>query len=79
MLRQAHWLTDIFEEPYIQDYAAESVDAWMGEAGFGAVQTRSVWGIHQVTRGVKPASSQTVDFSSNWETLPQGQWAGAGG
>ncbi|MDX2230308.1 MAG: class I SAM-dependent methyltransferase [Leptolyngbyaceae cyanobacterium bins.349] len=54
VLRQSDWLTNIFEEPYIHDYAAASVDAWMGAAGFGAVQTQDVWWLHQVTRGVKP-------------------------
>lgn len=54
VLRQTQWLTNIFEEPYIHDFAAGSVDAWMGEAGFGAVQTQDVWLLHQLTRGVKP-------------------------
>lgn len=54
VLRQTEWLTQIFEEPYIQDYAAGSVDAWMGAAGFEAVQTQDLWWIHQITRGVKP-------------------------
>lgn len=53
-LRHTAWLTEIFEEPYIQDYAAGSVDAWMGAAGFRAVQTHDLWWVHQVTRGVKP-------------------------
>ncbi|MBF2026126.1 MAG: methyltransferase domain-containing protein [Oscillatoriales cyanobacterium C42_A2020_001] len=62
-LRQAEWLTNIFEEPYIQDYAAGSVDAWMGAAGFGDVRTQDVWLLHQLTRGVKPLS-QSVKFST---------------
>jgi ubiquinone/menaquinone biosynthesis C-methylase UbiE len=53
-LRQLDWLNNVFEEPYIREYAAESVDAYMGAAGFGAVQTQDVWWIHQVTSGVKP-------------------------
>jgi hypothetical protein len=31
------WLTEVFEEPYIKDYAAGNLDAWMGAAGFEAV------------------------------------------
>lgn len=57
-LRQTDWLTDIFEEPYIKAYAAGSVDAWMGAAGFGAVSTNDLWWVHQVSRGVKPISAQ---------------------
>jgi len=57
-LRQATWLTDIFEEPYIKDYAAGSVDAWMGTAGFDAIRTDEFWWVHQVTRGLKPLPLQ---------------------
>jgi ubiquinone/menaquinone biosynthesis C-methylase UbiE len=53
-LRQLEWLNDVFEEPYIRDYAAGSVDASMGAAGFAAVQTQDIWWINQVTSGVKP-------------------------
>ncbi|MCA1992506.1 MAG: class I SAM-dependent methyltransferase [Coleofasciculus sp. S288] len=53
-LRQTDWLTEIFEEPYIKDYAAGNVDAWMGAAGFEAVQTTDWWWVHQVTQGIKP-------------------------
>ncbi|MEB3336868.1 MAG: methyltransferase domain-containing protein [Leptolyngbyaceae bacterium] len=58
-LRQVDWLNRIFEEPYIQEYAAGSVDAWMGAAGLGAVQTQEVWWLHQITRGVKPLANAT--------------------
>ncbi|MBW4635158.1 MAG: class I SAM-dependent methyltransferase [Iphinoe sp. HA4291-MV1] len=57
-LRQLDWLNDVFEEPYIREYAAESVDAWMSAAGFEAVQTQDVWWINQVTNGVKPILSE---------------------
>jgi ubiquinone/menaquinone biosynthesis C-methylase UbiE len=53
-LRQTDWLTQVFEEPYIKDYAGGSVDAWMGATGFEAVQTEDLWWIHQVTKGMKP-------------------------
>ncbi|RCJ30590.1 methyltransferase type 11 [Nostoc minutum NIES-26] len=53
-LRQFEWLNDIFEEPYIREYAAGNLDASMGAAGFEAVRTQDVWWINQVTSGVKP-------------------------
>lgn len=59
-LRQMPWLMEIFEEPYIADYARGDVGAWMQAAGFGAVETRDRWWIHQVTRGVKPLPSGAV-------------------
>ncbi len=72
-LRQTEWLTQIFEEPYIQDYAAGNLDAWMGAAGFGAVETQDFWWIHQVTRGVKPSLGQRV--RPEQLTVENGQWA----
>lgn len=56
-LRWTEWLNDIFEEPYIRDYAAGSVDAWMGAAGFEAVKTEDFWWIHQVSSGMKPLAA----------------------
>ncbi|BAY18174.1 UbiE/COQ5 methyltransferase [Anabaenopsis circularis NIES-21] len=53
-LRQLDWPNDIFEEPYIREYAADSVDARMGAAGFKEVRTEDVWWIHQVSSGIKP-------------------------
>lgn len=53
-LRQLDWLNNIFEEPYIREFAAGNLDAWMGKAGFAAVQTDDVWLVNQVTRGIKP-------------------------
>lgn len=58
-LRHTDWMMNIFEEPYIRDYAAGSMDAWMKAAGFGDVQTDGVWGIHQVSRGVKPMAGRS--------------------
>jgi len=75
-LRQTEWLTDIFEEPYIRDYAQGSTDAWMGAAGFGRVQTQDFWLLHQVTHGVKAIASQSVEFSTpNFEQVGKKQWA----
>jgi ubiquinone/menaquinone biosynthesis C-methylase UbiE len=53
-LRQLEWLNDIFEEPYIREYAAGNLDVSMNTAGFEAVQTQDVWWINQVTSGIKP-------------------------
>jgi ubiquinone/menaquinone biosynthesis C-methylase UbiE len=53
-LRQTDWLMDIFEEPYIRDYAQGSVDAWMGAAGFDQVRTESHWWSNQISWGLKP-------------------------
>lgn len=61
-LQQTEWLTDVFEEPYIKSYAAGSVDAWMGAAGFGKVQTIEHWWVHQVTQGVKPLPGEDLDL-----------------
>lgn len=71
-LRQVEWLNQVFEEPYIKDFAAGSVDAWMGGAGFKAVQTEEFLWIHQVTRGMKPSikvGQQDVRIveDNNWE------------
>ena len=63
-LRQTDWLTTIFEEPYIKAYAAGSVDAWMGAAGFQGVQTEEKWWVHQVSRGIKPiVTGEPIQFS----------------
>jgi len=59
-LRQLEWLNDIFEEPYIREYATGSVDASMGTAGFAAVQTQDVWWINQVTSGIKPILTEDL-------------------
>ncbi|MCF4969373.1 class I SAM-dependent methyltransferase [Nostoc sp. CMAA1605] len=53
-LRQLDWLNNVFEEPYIREYAADSVDARMGAVGFEAVRTEEVWWINQLSSGVKP-------------------------
>ena len=57
VLRQTPWLTEVFEEPYIQEYAAGSVDAWLGGAGFERVLTEDVWWTNQLSRGVKSVIS----------------------
>lgn len=72
-LRQVDWLTQVFEEPYIKDYATQSVEAGMGAASFEAVQTHDHWWMHQVTQGIKPipirannsAATSRQEFTSN--------------
>ena len=56
-LRNTTWLNDIFEEPYIKDYAAGSVDAWLGNAGFSQVLTEDVWWTNQLSTGVKSVNN----------------------
>ncbi|KAM3089747.1 class I SAM-dependent methyltransferase [Phormidesmis sp. 146-35] len=74
-LRQTEWLTQIFEEPYIQSYAAGNLDTWMETAGFGAVQTQEFWWIHQVTRGVKPLPGERFQPKPFTQEIQDGQWA----
>lgn len=57
-LRSLDWLNNVFEEPYIRDFAAGNLDAWMGKAGFEAVQTDDLWLVNQITRGVKPLKAE---------------------
>ena len=52
-LRSLDWLNNVFEEPYIQTYAAGNLDAWLGKAGFDAVETKDVFWLNQVTKGVR--------------------------
>ncbi|MDJ0675677.1 MAG: methyltransferase domain-containing protein [Calothrix sp. MO_167.B42] len=64
-LRQLELLNNIFEEPYIREYSAGSVDSHMSAAGFAAVHTKDVWWIHQITTGIKPISGSDVTNHSN--------------
>jgi len=73
VLRQFAWLQDIFEEPYIAAFAAGSLDAWMGAAGFGAVRTEDVWWIHQVTSGTKPLPNQQLALQTEEQLLANGE------
>ncbi|MEQ9620349.1 methyltransferase domain-containing protein [Coleofasciculus chthonoplastes] len=55
-LRYAHWLIELFREPYSKDYADHRVEDWMIASFFKQVQTEYVGWIHQVTSGIKPVS-----------------------
>ncbi|NQE35085.1 class I SAM-dependent methyltransferase [Microcoleus asticus] len=71
-LQQTEWLTDIFEEPYIKSYAAGSLDAWVGAAGFAAVQTHEHWWVNQVTQGVKPLPGEDLEqvrVAAGWNPI----------
>ncbi|NJL22720.1 MAG: class I SAM-dependent methyltransferase [Leptolyngbyaceae cyanobacterium SM1_3_5] len=54
VLRSTPWLMEVFEEPYIQAFAQNSLDADLSAIGFGNVETEAIWLVHQITRGVKP-------------------------
>jgi ubiquinone/menaquinone biosynthesis C-methylase UbiE len=71
-LRSSEWLTNIFEEPYIQEYAHGSVEAWLETAGFVARETHIIWGIHQASLGMKPlpVSSPSSVMEENSEDIP---------
>jgi ubiquinone/menaquinone biosynthesis C-methylase UbiE len=75
LLRQTSWLTQIFEEPYIQDYAAGNMATWLSAAGFGNVQTHDHWLVHQVTRGLKPLGHQTAEAQPTMATFLGGSFA----
>ncbi len=64
-LRHLDWLNNIFEEPYIHEYAADSTDAKMGAAGFAMVRTEDVWLISQLTSGIKPISVEDPATQTN--------------
>lgn len=57
-LRHSEWLTDIFEEPYIKEYAEGSLDAWLGAAGFSKIRTEDIWWTNQISMAVKSG----IDF-----------------
>lgn len=61
-LRQLDWLNNVFEEPYIREYAADCLEARLGAAGFEAVRTQDVWWINQITSGVKPISDNSRQY-----------------
>jgi ubiquinone/menaquinone biosynthesis C-methylase UbiE len=53
-LRQQAWLTNLFEEPYIQAYGQGNLSQWLETAGFHSVQTQEHWWLHQISQGFKP-------------------------
>jgi ubiquinone/menaquinone biosynthesis C-methylase UbiE len=76
ILRQSGWLTNIFEEPYIQQYAEGSLEAWLGAAGFGAVRSQDVWLVHQLAQGVKGVNDRLKEpLFADLERSRDGVWA----
>lgn len=69
-LRQLDWLNNVFEEPYIREYAEDNLDARLGAAGFEAVRTQDVWWINQVTSGIKPIAVTDMQNYSQEITAP---------
>ena len=72
-LRTMDWLTHIFEEPYIQDYAQANVENWLETAGFVERTTHTIWGLHQVNIGRKPQPVSTpsaVIVEENDDEIP---------
>lgn len=67
LLRQTPWLMEIFEEPYLKEYAVNSVDAWLGSAGFGEVHSKDLWWINQVSLGLKPIVNKSSEINLKWE------------
>lgn len=64
-LRRTDWLTEVFEEPYIKDYAQGNLDAWLGAVGFNGVRTETWWLVHQISKGVKPIKVNNFDSMTN--------------
>jgi ubiquinone/menaquinone biosynthesis C-methylase UbiE len=62
-LRQTEWLNNVFEEPYIKDYAKSSIGSLMNAVGFQKIQTNDFWIIHQVTKGIKPIPVSNNNYS----------------
>lgn len=63
-LRQTPWLTNIFEEPYINDYAQGNIDAWLGAAGFDLIRTEEIWWTNQISYGFKSLPTQETSIST---------------
>ena len=71
-LRGTEWLTNLFEEPFIQDYAQGSVDAWLGATGFEGIKTEDYWWIHQITHALKPNPDGTSEMGEDLMTVSMG-------
>lgn len=76
-LRQTSFITTLFEEPHLENYAAESLDAWLGAAQFGFVRTQDHWLVHQISRGVKGVHYPNPEEAlfADLEALEDLEWA----
>ncbi len=61
-----------FENRTFKEYAAASIDAWMGAAGFSSVQTQDVWWINQVTSESNDSVSRRLSKSTARYTPTKG-------
>ncbi len=71
LLRSVEWLTRVFEEPYIQAFAAGDLVTWLRAANFQAIRTEEFWWLHQVTVAQKPlpvAAPEPV-AAARWATV----------
>ena len=66
-LRQAPWLNNIFEEPYIDQYAQGNLDGWLGAADFEQIRTKDIWWTNQVSYALKPIPISDRDLTSELE------------
>ncbi|MGV2828142.1 class I SAM-dependent methyltransferase [Myxosarcina sp. GI1(2024)] len=74
VLRHTEWLTDIFEEPYIEVYARGSVDAWLGAANFVRIYTEDVWWTNQISWGIKPLAANNLELERELESEIEKNW-----
>lgn len=71
-LTQMTWLMEIFEEPYIHEYAKADLEKYLKNVGFVTVQRQEFWWIHQISYGRKPNPVQSVhwhDERLTWGSL----------
>lgn len=61
-LRHNEWLTQVFEEPYIQAFARGDLNHSLQKAGFEQVKTEEHWWFHQISQGRKPLPIQDRTF-----------------
>jgi len=76
-LRNADWLSNIFEEPFIREYSQGNMDAWLGHAGFETVRTEDVFWVNQLSYGRKPLPvKHTVPQARIWESQSESYGGG---
>jgi len=61
LINSVEWLTRVFEEPYIRDYAAGDLVAWLRAANFEAIRSQDFWWLHQITVAQKPLLATTPE------------------
>jgi ubiquinone/menaquinone biosynthesis C-methylase UbiE len=68
-LRQTPWLTNIFEEPYIQEYVRGDLNFWLGNVGFEMIRTQEIWWTNQISYGLKPCpvNNNYSEYFDSWQ------------